>query len=74
MEPARQCGTQKRSRSPNMGGGFRARTGRNVPSVIPMSIMLEETRDQPEALSQTLESGLRAMVDLRDHFGSSVRG
>ncbi len=34
----------------------------------PMSKMLEETRQQPQALTKTLESGLRAIFELRHHF------
>src|SRR6202047_3989090 len=33
-----------------------------------MSKMLEETRQQPQALTKTLESGLRAIFELRHHF------
>lgn len=33
-----------------------------------MSIMLEETRQQPQALSETLESGLRSICELKRHF------
>jgi glucosamine--fructose-6-phosphate aminotransferase (isomerizing) len=36
----------------------------------PMSNMLEETRQQPQALTKTLESGLRAIFELRHHFES----
>jgi glucosamine--fructose-6-phosphate aminotransferase (isomerizing) len=34
----------------------------------PMSNMLEETRQQPEALTKTLEGGLRSIFELRHHF------
>src|SRR5580698_4610782 len=33
-----------------------------------MSKMLEETRQQPEALTKTLEGGLRSIFELRHHF------
>src|SRR5271163_4030252 len=33
-----------------------------------MSKMLEETRQQPEALTKTLEGGLRSIFDLRHHL------
>jgi glutamine---fructose-6-phosphate transaminase (isomerizing) len=33
-----------------------------------MSKMLEETRDQPEALSQTLSGGIASVEELREHF------
>src|SRR5208282_377858 len=33
-----------------------------------MSKMLEETRQQPEALTKTLEGGLRAIFELHHHF------
>jgi len=34
----------------------------------PMSKMLEETRQQPEALTKTLEGGLRSIFELRHHL------
>src|SRR5271170_1120186 len=34
-----------------------------------MSKMLEETRDQPEALHRTLQSGIASVEELRRHFG-----
>jgi glutamine---fructose-6-phosphate transaminase (isomerizing) len=34
----------------------------------PMSKMLEETRQQPEALTTTLEGGLRSILEIRRHF------
>src|ERR1700735_4333204 len=33
-----------------------------------MSKMLEETRQQPEALTKTLEADLRSIFELRHHF------
>ncbi len=33
-----------------------------------MSKMLEETREQPEALTRTLEGGLRSILEIRRHF------
>jgi glutamine---fructose-6-phosphate transaminase (isomerizing) len=36
--------------------------------MIDMSKMLEETRDQPEALSQTLSGGIASVEELRGHF------
>src|ERR1700727_1579091 len=34
----------------------------------PISKMLEETRQQPEALTKTLEGGMRSVFELRHHF------
>src|SRR5579885_1534687 len=45
-----------------------ARAGRNFSPVTPMSKMLEEIRDQPEALSQTLSCGLGTALELRRYF------
>src|ERR1700689_4456721 len=43
-------------------------TGRVLSALKIMSKMLEETRQQPQALTKTLESGLRAIFELRHHF------
>src|SRR5580704_267980 len=60
--------TPKRSRSASMAGALPARSWMKSSLGNPMSKMLEETRQQPQALTKTLESGLRAIFELRHHF------
>jgi hypothetical protein len=60
-------------------GASRVRSWMNLSPLTPflaktMSKMLEETRDQPDALSQTLEGGSRAIFELRHHLESGGRG
>src|ERR1700685_54023 len=66
----RGCGTRRRLRFPNTAASHRRtswtrcfRGDRDVP-VSDMSRMLQETRDQPEALSQTLDGVLASVEEL----------
>src|SRR5262249_31763705 len=47
---------------------FARGTRRDLPPIKPMSKMLEEIRDQPEALSHTLTCGLATALELRRYF------
>jgi glucosamine--fructose-6-phosphate aminotransferase (isomerizing) len=69
----RACGTQRGLRSPNTDGGQRrtrwTRCFHGDRYLIDMSKMLQETRDQPGALSLTLGGGIASAEELRGHFG-----
>src|SRR5260370_3169414 len=58
-KPSRPVSTAGAPRQRNWTRCFRANT---------MSKMLEETRQQPETLRKTLESGFRSICELRHHF------
>src|SRR5580658_915854 len=58
----------RRFRSANTAGEHPARSWMKFFRGKPMAKMLEETRQQPQALTTTLESGMRAILDLRRHF------